>query len=37
MEWIIAISAVLILDILALEHLAAPRSERDKKGLWPRL
>ncbi len=37
MEWLIAISAVLILDILALEHLAAPRAERDKKGPWPRL
>ena len=30
MEWIIGISAVLILDILALDHLASPGTERDK-------
>lgn len=30
MEWLLAISAALILDILALEHIAAPRTERDR-------
>jgi hypothetical protein len=29
MEWFIGISAVLILDILALRHLSEPRTERD--------
>jgi hypothetical protein len=37
LEWLIVIGAALILDILALEHLAAPRSQRDKKDPWPRL
>ena len=30
MEWLLAISALLILDILALEHIAAPRTARDR-------
>ena len=35
MEWLIGVSAVLILDILALRHLAAPRAERDRsRGPW---
>jgi hypothetical protein len=35
MEWIIGISAVLILDVLALRHLSQPRTERDRSnGAW---
>ena len=38
MEWLVAISALLILDILALDHIAAPRTERDRsKGRTWRL
>lgn len=38
MEWLIAISVILILDILALDHIAAPRAERDRsKGRTWRL
>ena len=38
MEWLIAVSVILILDILALDHIAAPRTERDRsKGRTWRL
>ncbi len=38
MEWLIGISALLILDIFALDHIATPRTERDRsKGRTWRL
>jgi hypothetical protein len=35
MEWLIGIGVVLILDILALDHIASPRTERDRNS-WRR-
>jgi len=35
MEWLIGITVVVILDILALEHIASPRTERDRNS-WRR-